>query len=648
MCSFAVCFYHHHQIRVTMRKWRVEDSIEAYSIPGWGIGYFSINAKGHVVAMPRKAKGPQIDLKELIDELNLRDVSVPVLLRFPDILDDRIEKISGCFAKAATEYEYSGKYFSVYPIKVNQQRPVVEELVRHGKKFNIGLEAGSKPELHAVLAIMDNEEALIICNGYKDEEFVELGLLAQKMGKKIFLVVEKLSELRLIKEVAQRVKVRPNVGIRVKLATSGSGKWEESGGDQSKFGLNASELLEAVDYARENDMLDCIKLIHFHLGSQITNIRKIKQGLGEVAQFYVQMMNMGCSIDFVDIGGGLGVDYDGSRSSVASSINYSIQEYANDAISTLVDVSTKNQLPHPNIITESGRALTAHHSVLVFNVLETTSVPTWTSKDKVTKKDHELVQELHELLKSLNSRTMIEAWHDCQQAREETLDRFTLGLIDLKTRAQVERLYWTIAHKVSEMALELKQVPEELRSLPKLLADKYFCNFSLFQSLPDSWAIDQLFPIMPIHRLGERPTRMATLQDITCDSDGKVDHFIGVRDYSTSLPVHEFKPSEPYYLAVFLVGAYQEILGDLHNLFGDTNAVHVSIVDKGYEINQVIDGETVADVLEYVQFDAKKLVRTMESWVSASVKEKRISVQEGKEFLAIYRSGLYGYTYLEE
>ncbi|MFM8771769.1 MAG: biosynthetic arginine decarboxylase [Candidatus Kapaibacterium sp.] len=631
-----------------MRKWRVEDSLETYNVPGWGIGYFGINSKGHVVAAPRKNKGPQIDLKELIDELVLRDVSAPVLLRFPDILDDRIEKISDCFAKAAKEYDYTGTYYSVYPIKVNQQRPVVEELVRHGKRFNIGLEAGSKPELHAVLAIMDNSEALIICNGYKDEEFIELGLLAQKMGKRIFLVVEKLNELRLINEVAKRVGVRPNVGIRIKLASSGSGKWEESGGDQSKFGLNASELLEAVEYARSNDMLDCIKLIHFHLGSQITNIRKIKQGLSEVAQFYVQLMAMGCQVEFVDVGGGLGVDYDGTRSSVASSINYSIQEYANDAISSIAEAATKNSLPHPHIITESGRALTAHHSVLVFNVLETASIPTWNSRDKTSKKDHDLVSELHEIMTSLNSRTMLEAWHDAQQLREETLDRFSLGLIDLRTRAQVERLYWTIAQKISEMVGELKAVPEELRQLPKMLADKYFCNFSLFQSLPDSWAIDQLFPIMPIHRLNERPTRMATLQDITCDSDGKVDHFIGVRDYTSLLPVHTLKTGEEYYLAVFLVGAYQEILGDLHNLFGDTNAVHVAVSGNGYEIAQVIDGETVADVLDYVQFDAKKLVRTMEAWVSASVKEKKISVQEGKEFLAIYRSGLYGYTYLED
>ncbi|MDZ4745160.1 MAG: biosynthetic arginine decarboxylase [bacterium] len=632
-----------------MRKWRTEDSSELYNVTGWGIGYYGINAKGNATVMPRKSKGPTIDVKELVDELILRDVSVPVLLRFPDILDDRIEKIAGCFVKASTEYDYTGKYYSVYPIKVNQQRPVLEEIVRHGKRFNIGLEAGSKPELHAVLAIMDNEEALIICNGYKDEEFIELALLAQKMGKRIYIVAEKLNELKLINAVAKRLKVRPNIGVRIKLAAAGSGKWEESGGDQSKFGLNASELLDAVEFARENDLLDCFRLIHFHLGSQITNIRKIKSGLREVAQFYVQLSQMGCDIDFVDIGGGLGVDYDGSRSAVASSINYSIQEYANDAISTLVDAATKNSLPHPNVITESGRALTAHHSVLVFNVLETTSMPVWTSKDRVTKKDHEIVRDMHSILGNMNSRNMLESWHDAQQMREEALDRFSLGLIDLKTRAQTEKLYWSIAHKAGDLTVDLKQVPEDFRQLQKLLADKYFCNFSLFQSLPDSWAIDQLFPIMPIHRLNERPSRLATIQDITCDSDGKIDHFIGVRDSSHSLPLHPFTDGEPYYLAVYLVGAYQEILGDLHNLFGDTNAVHVVVTEKGgYEIDKVIDGETVADVLDYVQFDAKKLVRTMEAWVSASVKEKRISVLEGKEFLAIYRSGLYGYTYLEE
>ena len=529
---------------------------------------------------------------------------------------------------------------------MNQQRHVVEEVFEFGRPFNFGLEAGSKPELHAVLAIMDNPDALIVCNGYKDEEFIELALLAQKMGKNIFIVVEKLNELKLIRTVAARVNVRPNIGIRIKLAASGSGKWEESGGDQSKFGLHAVELIEAIEFARSAGILDCVKLIHFHLGSQITNIRKIKSGLKEVAQYYVQLQRMGCTIAFVDIGGGLGVDYDGSRSSAVNSINYSIQEYANDAVYTLKDAAEKNGLPHPHIITEAGRALTAHHSVLLFNVLETSTLPQ-TDNLEPAESDHEIVRELKTLLKGLTTRSMLETWHDAQQIREEALDLFNLGLVDLPTRAAVEQLYWSIAAEVSRLANEIKHPPEELRILPKLLADKYFCNFSLFQSLPDSWAIDQLFPIMPIQRLNERPQREATLQDVTCDSDGKIDRFIGPRDFTPNIPVHDLKRNEPYFMGVFLVGAYQEILGDLHNLFGDTNAVHVVVDGDGYDIDQIIDGETVADVLDYVQFNAKKLVRTMETWVSNSVKAGTISINEGKEFLTIYRSGLYGYTYLE-
>ncbi|MCX7735666.1 MAG: biosynthetic arginine decarboxylase [Candidatus Kapabacteria bacterium] len=629
-----------------MRKWRIEDSIELYNINGWGQNYFSINEKGNVVVTP-SSNGVQIDLKELIDELLIRDVSLPVLLRFPDILDNRIETISSCFDKASQEYGFKGSYFNIYPIKVNQVRPVVEEIMRYGKKFNIGLEAGSKPELHAVLAITQNPEALIICNGYKDESFIELALLAQKMGKRIYLVVEKLNELKQIINISKRLKVKPNIGIRIKLASSGSGKWEESGGDQSKFGLNASELIEAIEIAKNNKILDLIKLIHFHLGSQITNIRKIKNALRECAQFYVQMKKLGCGVEFVDIGGGLGVDYDGTRSFSPSSINYSIQEYVNDAIYMLQDASDKNNLPHPNIITESGRSLTAHHSVLVFDVLETTNIPEWDYNYKITDNDHENVKELYSLLEKLTHTTMFETWHDAQQIREDSLDLFSLGMIDLKTRALIERLFWSIAREVYQLSLELKHQPEEYRPLSKMLADKYFCNFSLFQSLPDSWAIDQIFPIMPIHRLNEKPTRVGTIQDITCDSDGKIDNFIGSRNYSHYLPLHEFKESDPYYIGVFLVGAYQEILGDLHNLFGDTNAVHIVVEDDEYKIKQIIDGETVAEVLDYVQYNAKSLVRTMETWVTASVKQGKITAEEGKEFLSNYRSGLYGYTYLE-
>ena len=630
-----------------MRKWRIEDSAELYNISGWGINYFSINDKGNVVVTPKK-DGVEVDLKELVEELQLRDVAAPMLIRFPDILDNRIEKMSNCFKIAAQEYKYKAKNFIIYPIKVNQMRPVVEEIVNHGKKFNIGLEAGSKPELHAVIAITTDNDSVIICNRYKDEDYIELALLAQKMGKRIFLVVEKLNELKLIASIARRLKVKPNIGIRIKLASSGSGKWEDSGGDQSKFGLTSGELLEAMEFLEKNKLKNCLRLLHFHIGSQVTKIRRIKIALREASQFYAQLYKKGFNIAFVDIGGGLGVDYDGTRSANSeSSVNYSIQEYVNDSISTLVDVSDKNGIPHPNIITESGRSLTAHHSVLVFEVLETTTPSMWEDKEEISPEDHELVQELYGLWDSLNQTRLLETWHDAQQIREEALDRFSLGLLELKTRAQVERLFWSIARETHQMTSEMKHIPDELRHLPKLLSDKYFCNFSLFQSLPDSWAIDQIFPIMPIQRLDEKPERSATLQDITCDSDGKIDNFISTRNVSYYLPVHSLKQKESYYIGVFLVGAYQEILGDLHNLFGDTNAVHITVNDKGYEIDQVIGGESVAEVLEYVQYNPKKMVRTVKTWVALSVKKGIISAKEGKEFLSNYRSGLYGYTYLE-
>jgi arginine decarboxylase len=631
-----------------MRKWRIEDSRELYNVGGWGIRYFDINEKGHAIVRPLKEKGPEIDLVEVMQDLDLRDFSTPVLLRFPDILDHRIEQIFSCFEKAAKEYGFQGKHFNVYPIKVNQQRPVLEEIVEHGKKFNIGLEAGSKPELHAVLAIQDNPESLIVCNGYKDEDFIELALLAQKMGKRIFLVVEKLNELALIAKLSRSLNVRPNIGLRIKLSSSGSGKWEESGGYQSKFGLNSSELIEAIEMAAAEGLTDCVKLIHFHLGSQITNIRKIKGGLREVAQFYCQLRNMGVPVEFVDVGGGLGVDYDGSRSTSASSVNYSVQEYANDVIYTIADAANKHGLPHPNVIAESGRALTAHHSVLVFDVLETAGQAYWNEEvHSVTADDLDLVKDLMSILKGIGNANLLEQWHDALQIHEDVLDRFSLGLVDLPTRAKAERLFWSIALKVSRHSAQMKHPPFELANLDKLLADKYFCNFSLFQSLPDSWAIDQIFPIMPIQRLDEEPSVRVTLQDITCDSDGKIDFFVNQNEIGRDLPLHPVRPGETYHLAVYLVGAYQEILGDLHNLFGDTNAVHIDVEGDGWKIDQVIDGESIADVLEYVQFDDKKLVRDIEAWVTTSVKEGRISPQEGKEFLNIYRSGLYGYTYLE-
>ena len=631
-----------------MRKWRIEDSAELYNINGWGRQYFSINSKGNVTVTPREGYA-SVDLREVMDELQVRDITSPVLLRFPDILDNRIEKISKCFAIASKQYNYQGQNYIIYPIKVNQMRPVVEEIVTHGEKFNIGLEAGSKPELHAVLATNIKENALIICNGYKDKTYIELALLAQKMGRRIYIVVEKLNELRIISDVAKRMDIRPNVGLRIKLASSGSGKWETSGGDQSKFGLNSAELLEALDYMERNKMTDCLKLIHFHIGSQITKIRFIKNAIREASQFYVQLCHMGFEVEFMDIGGGLGVDYDGTRNSASgSSMNYSIQEYANDAVSAIVDACEKNGLKQPNVINESGRSLTAHHSVLVLEVLETTQLPIWKDNKEVSEEDHELIRELYGIWDHLDQQNILESWHDALQIREEALDLFSLGLVDLRTRAQMEELFWSIAREVGDMAVEMRHAPEELRKVSKMIPDKYFCNFSLFQSLTDSWAIDQVFPIIPLSRLDEKPTRTCTVQDITCDSDGKIAYYISPSGTSGSLPVHPVKPGEPYYLGVFLVGAYQEILGDMHNLFGDTNAVHISVYKDRYEIDRIIDGETVADVLDYVQFNPKKLVRNVEAWVTASMKEGKISPEEGREFLSNYRSGLYGYTYIEK
>ena len=630
-----------------MRKWKTEDSAELYNINSWGKDYFSINPKGNLTVTPKEG-GPEIDIRKLMDELQAQDIASPVLLRFPDILNHRIEKITKCFERAAEEYHYTAQSHIIYPIKVNQMRPVVEELVNHGSNYNVGLEAGSKPELHAVLSIQSDNDSMIICNGYKDESYIELALLAQKMGRKIFLVVEKLMELRTIATLSKRMNIQPNIGIRIKLASSGSGKWEESGGDISKFGLNSSELFEALELLNKEGLQDCLKLIHFHIGSQVTNIRRIKTALKEAMQFYVQLQKMNYNISFVDIGGGLGVNYDGTNSSISgNSINYSIQEYVNDAIYSIVDTCKKNQLPQPNLIIESGRSLAAHHSILVFEVLASTHLPEFSEDESIGEDAHELVKDLYEIWDNLTPNRLIEMWHDAMQAREEALELFNLGLVDLKTRAVVERLFWSIAREVNAMGVKSKHTPEELRVISKSLADKYFCNFSLFQSLPDSWAIDQIFPIMPLSRLDEKPRCNATLQDITCDSDGKIDNFISTSNNNYHLPVHPLKEGEPYYIGVFLVGAYQEILGDLHNLFGDTNAVHIKVKGEEYQMDKIIEGETIADVLDYVQFDPKRMARSIEVWANHSVKQGIISPEEGREFISNYRSGLYGYTYLE-
>ncbi|MGN0235173.1 MAG: biosynthetic arginine decarboxylase [Paludibacteraceae bacterium] len=630
-----------------MKKWHIKDSAELYNLQGWGVNYFDINEKGHVVVTPKKDDN-QIDIRELIDELALRDIQPPVLLRFSDIIENRIERMNDCYNRAAKEYGYKGECFLVYPIKVNQMQPVVHEIVSHGKKFNIGLEAGSKPELHAVIAVNQEPDSIIICNGYKDEAYIELALLAQKMGKHIYIVAEKLNELELIAKVSERLGVRPNIGIRIKLASVGSGKWEESGGDASKFGLTSSELLEALETLDAHRMHDCLKLIHFHIGSQITNIRNVKTAIREAAQYYVQLHKLGFPVEFVDAGGGLGVDYDGTRSSNSeSSVNYSIQEYVNDIMYGLVEAADRNGLPHPNIITESGRSLSAHHTVLIMEVLETAHLPEMPEEWEVGEDDHQLVKDLYEIWDTLTQRSALESWHDAEQIRDEVVELFSHGLIDLRTRAQIEKLYWSVTREIASLANQMRRVPEELEKVNKLLADKYFCNFSLFQSMPDTWAIDQVFPIMPLQRLDEMPDRHATIQDITCDSDGKVQKYVSEGMLTKSLPVHSLRKGEPYYIGVFLVGAYQEILGTIHNLFGDVTAVHIAMKDEGYSIEQTIDGETVQDVLRWTEYDVKKMVRTLETWVTKSVKAGKITLAEGKEFLSNYRSGLYGYTYLE-
>ena len=631
-----------------MAKWRIEDSEELYNIGGWGVNYFGINRKGHVYVTPSK-DGNEIDLKELVDDLVERDIKPPILLRFPEILDNRIEKSAECFEKAAKEYKYSGHHYIVFPVKVNQMRPVVEEIVSHGKRYNVGLEAGSKPELHAVLATNMGSDSLIICNGHKDRNFIRMALLAQKMGKRIFLVIEKIEELDTILQTARQLDMRPDIGIRIKLAAQGTGKWEESGGDASKFGLDSADLLVALDALERQGMADCLKLIHFHIGSQVTNIRRIQAALTEASQFYVQLHNLGFNIQFIDCGGGLGVDYDGTRSSNSeSSVNYSIQEYINDCVYTFVETSNRNNIPHPNIVTESGRSLTAHHAILITEAFEKTSLPQMDESWEASPDDHKLVKDLSEIWDHLSNRSMLEDWHDAQQIREEGLDLFSHGLIDLKTRAQIEKVYWSITREVNAMAHTLKHIPEELLGLDKLLAEKYYTNFSLFQSMPDTWGIDQLFPALPIQRLNEKPTHNATLHDITCDSDGTITTYVNNGRLTRFMPLHDLKKDDPYYIGFFLVGAYQEILGNMHNLFGDTTTVHViSGQDGNYKISHIRDGETIADVLGYVQYDPKHLVRRLETWVARAVKQGRISVKEGKNFIENYRSGLYGYTYLE-
>ncbi len=631
-----------------MTKWNIEESRELYNIRGWGLGYFDINNKGHIVVQPQDESHHSIDLKELVEDIQAKGYSLPALIRFSDILKTSITKLANAFDESIKKYNYEGAYHGVYPIKVNQQRQVVEEIVKFGRPFNFGLEAGSKPELHAILAIMDNPKALLICNGYKDETFIRLALMSQKLGKKVFIVVERPDELEIIDRVAKEINIQPNIGLRIKLISSGQGRWAESGGEYSKFGLNSMELVDALEFAEQRGIKNCIRLIHFHLGSQITNIRRIKNSLKEVGRFYAELCKAGCPIDHIDVGGGLGIDYDGSRSTYASSTNYTVQEYANDVVYHVLESCRENDLPHPNIISESGRAMTAYHSILVFNVLDVTSFPEWSDQIEIPENAPEIVEEIYDVLENTSNKNLSESWHDATHLKDEIHNQFLLGLITLRDRALCERIYWGISRKVEKLSQRLKYMPDEIATLRKNLADKYFCNFSIFQSVPDSWAIDQVFPVLPIQRLTEEPTRNATLEDITCDSDGRLDLFIGThRGNTPTLKVHSLEPGESYQFGIFLIGAYQEILGDLHNLFGDTNTFHVSIQEDGcLKYEQIIEGEDVTDVLDYVQFKADELAGRVSGFLVNYVETGNITQKDADEFLKLYKDGLSGYTYL--
>ena len=637
------------------QPWRVEDSLDLYHVEAWGKGYFSVNESGHVVVRPDTTERDEIDLYEVVEGLQARDLTTPVVVRFSDILAHRLRRLHDAFAQAITENDYKNRYAAVYPIKVNQQRLVVEEVYRYGQEFGFGLEVGSKPELLAVMAMTENApDRLIVCNGFKDDSYIEAVTLATKLGRTIIPVVENFEELGLILEHAQAYQVRPRIGVRVKLFSEGSGRWSASAGEKSKFGLFITEILELFNVLKEHDMLDCLQLVHCHPGSQLQDIRRVKDAINELAHVYAELKLMGAGLQYIDVGGGLGVDYDGSGTNFPSSMNYTLNEYANDVVYRVASVCNLRDIPHPMIVSESGRAVAAYHSVLIFDALGSSAL----DKFRVTGDraedyggDEELpqpVQDLFEAYRAVSERRLVECYHDALTAREQVLQMFNLGLLSLEFRALAERLYWATCAKIRDSCRKLERLPEELEDLESILSDTYFCNFSVFQSLPDSWAIDQLFPIMPIHRLAERPTRTAVLADITCDSDGKIDRFVSLRDVKRTLEVHELKADERYYLAVFLVGAYQETLGDLHNLFGDTHVVHVRLHDEGgWWIEEIVKGDTANKVLEYMEYDVAELYPALARDCERAIRDGRMTLAQSQALKRFYERELDGYAYLE-
>jgi arginine decarboxylase len=634
--------------------WSIEDSLDLYQVPAWSKGYFSINAAGHLIVRPDTTAAHEIDLHEVVQGLSARDLRTPVVVRFSDILAHRLKRLHDAFAQAIVENEYRNRYAAVFPIKVNQQRLVVEEVYRYGKEFGFGLEVGSKPELLSVMAMTENSpDRLIICNGFKDSSYIEAVILATKLGRTIIPVVENFAELALILRHAEAHGVRPRIGVRVKLASEGSGRWRDSAGDRSKFGLFTSEILEALKVLRERDMLDCLQLVHCHPGSQLQDIRRVTEAISELAHVYAELKQLGAGLKYIDVGGGLGVDYDGSGTNFASSMNYTLVEYANDVVYRIASICNERGIEHPMIVSESGRAIAAHHSVLIFDVLGRSALDGFQvgSADLPGARDRDVPQPVRDLAdawRTVNPRRLVECYHDAVAARDQALQMFKLGLLSLTHRGLAERLYWSTCTKVRDAARKLDKIPEELEELEGILSDTYFCNFSVFQSLPDSWAIDQLFPIMPIHRLDEQPVRKAVLADITCDSDGKIDHFVSLRDSKRTLEVHPLRENEDYFLAAFLVGAYQETLGDLHNLFGDTHVVHIRLHDEGgWWIEEIVKGDTANKVLEYMEYDVAELYPALARDCERAVRDGRMTLAESQSLKRFYENELNGYAYLE-
>ncbi len=627
------------------QPWTIEESEELYRIQGWGEPYFSINAAGHVTVSPRGDRGGSLDLLELVQALGQRNLDLPLLIRFSDILEDRIERLNACFSKAIARYKYPGVYRGVFPVKCNQQRHLIEDLVRFGQPHQFGLEAGSKPELMIALATLKTEGALVICNGYKDREYIETAILAQRLGQRAIVVIEQLEEVEMVIAASKSLGIQPILGVRAKLMSKGIGRWGGSSGDRAKFGLTIPEIIHAVDQLAGADMLSCLQLLHFHIGSQISAISKVKDAIRESSQIYVELAKLGANMKYLDVGGGLGVDYDGSKTNFHASKNYNMQNYANDIVAEVKEACEEGQVSMPTLISESGRAIASHQSVLIFNVLGTSDVSIQPPEPS-TEKEHLILRNLSDTYHSIKSENYQEAYHDAIQFKEEAISLFNFGYLSLRERARAEQLYWACCGKIQAIVRDVDYVPDDLEELEKIMASIYYINLSVFQSAPDSWAIDQLFPIMPIHRLDEKPTERGTLADLTCDSDGKIDQFIDLLDVKHVLELHRLKPDEPYYLGMFLGGAYQEIMGNLHNLFGDTNTVHIKLTPKGYEIEHVVKGDTMKEVLSYVQYDAEDMIESIRKQTEQALKDGNITLQESQRLLQNYERCLGRYTYL--